>query len=46
MSDEKINKQEIDHKPGWKKALWFIVLWLLGVLTLASIGGVIKLFLG
>lgn len=42
MSD----KQEHNNKPGWQKALWFVGLWLAGVLTLATIGYGIRLFLG
>ena len=42
-----MSKQQGDnHKPGCQKGLWFVGLWLLGVLALASIGSLIKLFLG
>ncbi|WP_018624511.1 DUF2474 family protein [Kangiella aquimarina] len=34
-----------NNKPGWQKALWFVGLWLAGVLTLAVIGYGIRLFL-
>lgn len=39
-------KPESNNKPGWQKALWFVGLWLAGVLTLATIGYGIRLFLG
>ncbi|WP_223670342.1 DUF2474 family protein [Kangiella shandongensis] len=39
-------EQEPNNKPGWQKALWFVGLWLAGVLALAAIGLVIRLFLG
>ncbi|ACV27135.1 DUF2474 family protein [Kangiella koreensis] len=39
-------KQDQNYKPGWQKALWFVGLWLAGVLTLATIGYGIRLFLG
>ena len=39
-------KPESNNKPGWQKALWFVGLWLAGVLTLAVIGYGIRLFLG
>ncbi|AOE49494.1 hypothetical protein KS2013_770 [Kangiella sediminilitoris] len=42
MSQEK----DPNDKPGWQKALWFVGLWLAGVLTLASIGYGIRFFLG
>lgn len=37
--------QDGNHKPGWQKALWFVGLWLAGVLTLTVIGYGIRLFL-
>ncbi|AUD79198.1 DUF2474 domain-containing protein [Kangiella profundi] len=39
-------KPESNNKTGWQKALWFVGLWLAGVLTLAVIGFGIRLFLG
>lgn len=45
-NDKQVDKQETNDKPGWKKALWFVGLWLGGVLVLASIGFLIRLVLG
>lgn len=42
--DQKASKA--DDKPGWRKALWFVGLWLAGVLVLATIGFMIRLVLG
>lgn len=38
--------REASNKPAWKKILWFVGLWLAGVLVLATIGYSIRLFLG
>ncbi|GEM_PF-590545 len=50
MVNDKNDKQndELDatNKPGWKKALWFVGLWLGGVLALTCIGLLIRLVLG
>ncbi len=41
-----MSDKQAQDKPGWQKVLWFIGLWLAGVLTLAAIGFGIRLFLG
>jgi len=46
MSVDKNDNQDVANKPGWKKALWFVGLWLGGVLVLGVIGSIIRLFLG
>ena len=50
MTQEHKPKHQAKHqekdKPGWKKALWFVGLWLGGVLVLATIGFLIRLVLG
>jgi hypothetical protein len=46
MTVDKNDNQKTNNKPGWQKALWFVGLWLAGVLVLATIGGIIKLALG
>ena len=50
MVNDKNDKQndELDatNKPGWKKVLWFVGLWLGGVLALTCIGLLIRLVLG
>ncbi|HEY9029904.1 MAG TPA: DUF2474 family protein [Kangiella sp.] len=46
MSQDKKNSNDPTDKPTWKKILWFVGLWLAGVLTLATIGYGIRLFLG
>lgn len=38
-------KHGSNNKPGWQKALWFVGLWLAGVITLAVLGYGIRLFL-
>ncbi len=38
--------REASNKPAWKKILWFVGLWIAGVLALATIGFGIRLFLG
>ena len=40
------NSSKAGDKPGWQKALWFVGLWLAGVLVLATIGFMIRLVLG
>lgn len=45
IQDSAKQNQQAD-KPTWKKLLWFVALWLAGVLTLAIIGYGIRLFLG
>ena len=42
--DKKSSKT--DDKPGWQKALWFVGLWLAGVLTISIIGLIVKSVLG
>ncbi len=37
--------EKLQKSQGLKKGLWFIGLWLAGVLVLSIIGGVIRLFL-
>ena len=42
MNQDKVDEKRQVDKPGWKKILWFVGLWLAGVLTLATIGLIIK----
>lgn len=46
MNQDTVNEKKQADKPAWKKILWFVGLWLAGVLTLATIGYGIRLFLG
>ena len=45
MGENKVKGNHHIDQPAWKKLLWFVGLWLAGVLTLAVIGYGIRLFL-